>query len=131
MAVNKNYVITLGTAVDISGAEKDLEKLTKKPKTIKISAKDGSVKDATASVKGLDGALKNQDQTLGANLLTFQAANMILSQTVDIVSAVVEQVYELNTAQTEFKKVSDLTGASLDNYTQKLSEMGRKVARTS
>lgn len=133
MATNRNYSITLSTLMDMSGAQKDYENFKKKieGKKINLNPNAKGMKDATASVKDLDKSLKNQDQTLGANLLTFQAANMILSQTVDIVSAVVEQVYELNTAQTEFKKVSDLTGASLDNYTQKLSEMGRKVARTS
>ena len=36
----------------------------------------------------------------------------------------------LDTAQTEFKKVSDLTGAALDSYTQKLANMGKEVGRT-
>ena len=35
-----------------------------------------------------------------------------------------------NLGLTEFKKVSDLSGASLDNYTSKLSEIGKTVART-
>lgn len=40
------------------------------------------------------------------------------------------QYAELDAAVTEFKKVSDLTGQSLDNYVQKLGEMGTSVART-
>ena len=40
-----------------------------------------------------------------------------------------ESVVALNEAQTELKKVSDLTGDSLDAYTEKLSKMGLDVGR--
>lgn len=36
----------------------------------------------------------------------------------------------LDKSLTEFKKVSDLSGTSLDNYVQKLSQLGQTVART-
>ena len=42
----------------------------------------------------------------------------------------VESVFELDAAVTEFKKVSDLSGDALDDYTKKLGEMGQEVART-
>ena len=42
----------------------------------------------------------------------------------------VDQVYELDSAMTEFQKVSNLRGRDLDDYQQKLSEIGRTVART-
>lgn len=55
----------------------------------------------------------------------------------DIIQAVsramqyaVESVFELDAAVTEFKKVSDLSGDALDDYTKKLGEMGQEVART-
>lgn len=130
MATNRHYVITVGTAADLSGLEKDLDKALKKPRTIKVNAKDTEVKNTTKSVKDLDNALKDQDSTMQGNLLTFQAANMILSKTIDIMSSMVEQVYKLNGAVTEYKKVTDLTGDSLDKYVNKLSTMGREVART-
>lgn len=130
MATNRHYVITVGTAADLSGLEKDLDKALKKPRTIKVNAKDTEVKNTTKSVKDLDNALKDQDSTMQGNLLTFQAANMILSKTIDIMSSMVEQVYKLNGAVTEYKKVTDLTGDSLDRYVSKLSTMGREVART-
>ena len=62
--------------------------------------------------------------------LSFQAANAIFRATVEVVSSLVEQVYELDGAITEFKKVSDLQGASLDKYVSKLAKMGQQVART-
>lgn len=42
----------------------------------------------------------------------------------------VESVFELDEAVTEFKKVSDLSGDALDDYTEKLGKMGQEVART-
>ena len=43
----------------------------------------------------------------------------------------VGQYAELDAATTEFKKVSDLSGASLDKYVNQLGKMGTSVARTS
>ena len=62
--------------------------------------------------------------------LTFQEANLIMSRSLDIITSMVDEVYALDSSLTEFKKVSDLSGASLDNYTSKLSEIGKTVART-
>ena len=62
--------------------------------------------------------------------LTFQEANLIMSRSLDIITSMVDEVYALDSSLTEFKKVSDLSGASLDNYTNKLSEIGKTVART-
>ena len=75
---------------------------------------------------GLDQAVTSAEN-LG---LTFQEANLIMSRSLDIITSMVDEVYALDSSLTEFKKVSDLSGASLDNYTSKLSEIGKTVART-
>ena len=62
--------------------------------------------------------------------LTFQEANLIMSKSLDIITSMVDEVYALDSSLTEFKKVSDLPGASLDNYQAKLSAIGKTVART-
>lgn len=46
------------------------------------------------------------------------------------ISEAVQAVKEFDNAVTDFKKVSDLSGDSLDSYTQKLGELGETVART-
>ena len=76
--------------------------------------------------RGLDQAAKAAEN-LG---LTFQEANLIMSRSLDIITSMVDEVYALDSSLTEFKKVSDLSGASLDNYTNKLSAIGKTVART-
>ena len=75
---------------------------------------------------GIDRAAKSAEN-LG---LTFQEANLIMSKSLDIITSMVDEVYALDSSLTEFKKVSDLSGASLDNYTNKLSAIGKTVART-
>lgn len=62
--------------------------------------------------------------------LTFQEANLIMQKSLDIITAMVDEVYTLDSAMTEFKKVSTLDGSSLDAYQKKLSEIGKTVART-
>ena len=62
--------------------------------------------------------------------LTFQEANMIMQASAGALSSMTEQVFELDKAMTEFKKVSDLSGSSLDSYVSNLSQMGKDVART-
>lgn len=47
-----------------------------------------------------------------------------------VIREAVSAVFELDAAVTEFKKVSDLSGDALDDYTEKLGKMGQEVART-
>lgn len=106
--------------------------------------------DVELKTDGIQAKLNNQLKNLKVNLdtknvvdgmqdlnsatedvsLTFQAANEIFSKSIEIISAMVDQVYELDAAIIEFQKVSDLSGQSLDNYIEKLNEMGSSVART-
>ena len=41
-----------------------------------------------------------------------------------------QQTMKMDAAQTELKKVSDLSGKSLDDYTKKLAKMGQQVGRS-
>ena len=83
---------------------------------VKFDVDSGSIDQAAKSAENLG--------------LTLQEANLIMSRSLDIITSMVDEVYALDSSLTEFKKVSDLSGASLDNYTSKLSEIGKTVART-
>lgn len=108
MATNRNYGVTLGAYLDTSEYDKKMKELESRKHSVKFTADDKGVKDTTKGVKDLDKALKDQDNTMQNNLLTFQAANMILSKTIDIMSSMVEQVYKLNGAVTELTISSQL-----------------------
>ena len=47
-----------------------------------------------------------------------------------VISKAVSAVFELDEAVTELKKVSNLSGDALDDYTEKLGKMGQEVGRT-
>lgn len=111
MAVN--YSILADVELNTSTIQKQLDNL-------KINL---GTENSTKELNSLNGAMS-------ATSLTFQAANEIFTTTTDIISSMVEQIFELDAALTEFKKVSDLSGTALDNYVFKLSEMGTVVART-
>ena len=62
--------------------------------------------------------------------LTYQQANAIMQASIEVIGRMIDSVFELDDALTEFKKVSDLSGASLDAYVDKLAQMGLEVGRT-
>lgn len=109
----KNYSILVDVELNTSNIQ---EQLDRSFKNTKIGLAAEGMDELNAST--LD------------TYLTFQAANEIFSKSIEIIEAMVEQVYALNEATIEFQKVSDLSGTSLDNYIAKLSEMGGAVART-
>lgn len=113
----KNYSILVGVELDTSNIQKQLNQSFKNTK-IDLNTKN--------AVDGMDELNASTLDTY----LTFQAANEIFSKSIEIIEAMVEQVYALNEATIEFQKVSDLSGTPLDNYIAKLSEMGDTVART-
>lgn len=114
---NSAWSILVGVELETTKIKSQLQEATK---GLKVSVDS---KDAVDGIDNLDSSIKNAS-------LSFQAANEIFSTTIDIISAMTEQVFELDTALTEFKKVSDLSGTALDNYVEKLSTMGSTVART-
>lgn len=113
----KNYSILVDVELDTSNIQKQLNQSFKNTK-IDLNTKN--------AVEGMDELNASTLDTY----LTFQAANEIFSKSIEIIEAMVEQVYALNEATIEFQKVSDLSGTSLDNYIAKLYEMGDAVART-
>lgn len=114
---NSAWSILVGVELETTKIKSQLQEATK---GLKVSV---DAKDAVEGIDNLDSSIKNAS-------LSFQAANEVFSTTIDIISAMTEQVFELDTALTEFKKVSDLSGTALDNYVEKLSTMGSTVART-
>lgn len=149
---SSQYSILVGVQLQTGDIRKQLEEASKGLK-VTIDTKTGQVafKDLTSSAKSANDTIKQTGETakkVGEQIrqsgddtrsasdsmrdaeLSFQAANEVFQTTIDIMSSMVDQVFELDTALTEFKKVSDLSGDSLDSYVDKLSEMGNSVGRT-
>lgn len=124
MAVNYSVVVQ---------AELDLKKIKEQLKEVASNGVDLKVHGAAQGKKEIDDVTKSTRQLneAGQDLeLTFNVAHEVFSKFLSVVKDMAGQVYELDAALTEFKKVSDLSGSALDEYVDKLSQLGQEVGRT-
>lgn len=152
----RNYSILVGIKLDTSDVQKQLDEI--KTKEVKFKIKVDGDEDLKKTKKTIDEttkaakeqekaakaaakakekadkeaakAAKKQKKEIESLGLTYQQANAIMSKSVEIISMMVDSVFSLDDALTSFKKVSDLSGQSLDNYVEKLTQMGLEVGRT-
>lgn len=124
MAVNYSVVVQ---------AELDLKKIKEQLKEVSSNGVNLKVHGAAQGKKEIDDVTKSTRQLneTGQDLeLTFNVAHEVFSKFLSVVKDMAGQVYELDAALTEFKKVSDLSGSALDDYVDKLSQLGQEVGRT-
>ena len=125
MAKSSNYSILVD-------AELDLKQITQKlnSQKYKIDVEANMTGDAADKLKSANSATRSLEESTGDLTLTYQQFRQVLDSVVDVTSKMYEQVKTLDAAQTELKKVSDLSGQALDDYTAKLAQMGKTVGRT-
>ena len=111
------WKIRVGVELDTSDLQSQLDKATPK---VKI---DG---DSTGAVDAAEKA-KQSVKDVG---LEYQQYKIILDKCIDTIKSMAENTMELDAAQTRFRKVSDLSGKALDDYTKKLTKMGQQVGRS-
>lgn len=111
---NSAWSIRVGVDLDTSDIQSQLNQATQGTKL-------------NLDTSGAEGGLDNLNAKFD---LTYQLANKIYQMSKDAIGAMVDQVYTVDKALTEFKKVSDLRGDDLQDYTKQLAESGRTVART-
>ena len=125
MAKSSNYSILIDAQLNLDDIEKKLKskkyEIPLDTSSIKSGKKD--IDDAVQSTKNLNDAGQDLE-------LTFNVANEVFNKFTSVIKDMVGQVYELDDALTEFKKVSDLNGQALDEYADKLSKIGQTVGRT-
>lgn len=79
--------------------------------------------DASEQIRGTATAVEE-------STLSYQEWNVVLNACIDTIKSFAEQTFEMDSALTDFKKVSDLSGDGLDQYVNKLQDLGSTVART-
>lgn len=125
MAKSSNYSILVDAQLNLDDIEKKLKskkyEIPLDTSSIKSGKKD--IDDAVQSTKNLNDAGQDLE-------LTFNVANEVFNKFTSVIKDMASQVYELDDALTEFKKVSDLNGQALDEYADKLSKIGQTVGRT-
>lgn len=111
---NANYSILVDVELQTKQIQDQLDKVSKKAR-LNVTDNGGTKK------------LKEEAQELE---LQWQQAQYVMSECLKVINSMVDEVYSLNSAMIEFQKVSDLSGQGLEDYLDKLSEMGKEVART-
>ena len=117
------WKINVGVKLDTSKIQSDLNKaLQSKSTTVKVKT-DGSMSKLTGETNRLN-------QSTQDVINTYQVFSQILNKSVEAIKSMASATIELDSAMTEFKKVSDLSGESLDSYVNNLTKVGQSVART-
>lgn len=111
---NANYSVLVDVELQTKQIQDQLDKTSKKAR-LNVTDNGGTKK------------LKEDAQELE---LQWQQAQYVMSECLKVINSMVDEVYSLNSAMIEFQKVSDLSGQGLEDYLDKLSEMGKEVART-
>lgn len=128
MGVGGNYTIKVKAELDGNEIQEQLNKLSK---NAKIDFGDGAKKlgeeteETTKKVKSLQDIGR-----LAFNRVAVAVFDKAVSAAMNAVSDMVSNVFELDAALVEYRKVSDLSGESLDNFVNKAYEAGSTVART-
>ena len=122
---NTQYSIIADVELELKNAQKQLNEFRKDNKlNLDLNVK------GSKSLSDADGKVKKLDDSTRDLVFTYQQFRQVLDSVVDVTGKMVEQVKTLDAAQTEFKKVSDLSGKALDVYQDKLSKAGKTVGRT-
>ena len=117
MAVNYSVVVQ---------AELDLKKIKEQLNKISNQGINLNVHGASQGARDVNNL---RDSTENLNL-TYQQFRETLNSVVTVMSSMYEQVRTLDSAITEYRKVTELSGSALDDYVDKLSQLGQEVGRT-
>ena len=128
---NKNTSWNIGVGIEIQTSTSEIQKkLNEAAKNVNINIKAKGAKEASDGINNLSDNMNEASSSAENFELTYQAANMIMEKSIEIISSMVSEVYTLNAAQVELAKVTDLSGESMDEYVSKLTDMGAEVAKT-
>ena len=128
---NKNTSWNIGVGIEIKTSTSEIQKkLNEAAKNINLNIDAKGAKEASDGINNLSDNMKEASSSAENFELTYQAANMIMEKSVEIISSMVSEVYTMNAAQIELAKVTDLSGESMDEYVSKLTDMGAEVAKT-
>ncbi len=128
---NKNTSWNIGVGIEIKTSTSEIQKkLNDAAKNVNINIKAKGAKEASDGISNLSKNMNEASSSAKNFELTYQAANMIMEKSVDIIKSMVSEVYTMNAAQVELAKVTDLSGESMDEYVSKLTDMGAEVAKT-
>lgn len=109
-------------------------------KTVKINADSSQIKNATTQMKKLNQEAK-EGQTIWnklgyewkkafASFTMYSTVTTVFYQSINAIRMMVTEVAELDASLVELRKVTDLSGSSLEEFTQKAYAAAETVAKT-
>lgn len=114
----------------LNGAISETNKQTKKVHTRRVAGTYANIgKEAEKSTKKVKG-LGAETLHVTKKVIQFGAITSVIRGVTSGFADMVQNVFELDAALTEFKKVSNLTGKELEKYTDQAYKAGRETART-
>lgn len=129
----KNYQVVFSATIDAKQLQAEANKIAGKTKLNLNSKGITDFGNAAKSSSGMLGEFTSQLNNLGSTIpkvAAFGVATAAIGAFTAAASDAVSQVFELDSAITEFRKVSELSGEGLEEYTDKLANLGSEVART-
>lgn len=123
------FSVLLEAKLDTKTLDSQLKTLNTKGSGLGLpSAKTGAT-NLKSMAREAKGAKQGMTDILG-KVAKFGAATAIIGGFTAALRGAFATILEFDKSLTEFKKVSDLSGEALDDYTKKLGELGGQVART-
>lgn len=117
----------------IKGFNGEVVKTNKQLKSVKGSVHGKTFRtigvDAQQSAKAMH-SFGTETLNVTKKVIQFGAVTAVIRGVTSGMADMVQNVFELDAALTEFKKVSDLSGKGLERYTDQAYRTGREVAKT-
>ena len=114
----------------LNGAIAETGKQTKRVSAPRVAGSYANIgKEAEKSTKKVKG-LGAETLHVTKKVIQFGAVTSVIRGVTSGFADMVQNVFELDAALTEFKKVSNLTGKELEKYTDQAYKAGRETART-
>ena len=114
----------------LNGAIAETGKQTKRVSAPRVAGSYANIgKEAEKSTKKVKG-LGAETLHVTKKVIQFGAITSVIRGVTSGFADMVQNVFELDAALTEFKKVSNLTGKELERYTDQAYKAGRETART-
>lgn len=129
MALNSSYYILVDAKLKTSTIQQQLNEISKNYRGITFNDTNKSAVQAASSIKNVNSQLSNT-QSLWSQFTRIGTTLSMFRTMANTVEQIVQPVLDLDDALVQFKKVSDLSGAALDAFTEKAYSMGAVVAKT-
>ena len=114
----------------LNGAMEETNKQTKKVKAPRVAGTYENIGKQAEKSTGKLKAFANETLHVTKKVVQVGAITAVIRGVTTALGDMVHNVFELDSALTEFQKVSNLTGKELERYTDQAYKAGRETART-